>query len=92
MGFRIKIERRARSKFPEGLRDRQARLAAIPLELRITAPDPYQCAVSQLDTRKILFTKRMCIKGNASVHVPFVVICYKDDEAHVRQASDSPQV
>ena len=32
------------------------------------------CAVFQLDTQKSLITKRTCIQGNASVHVPFVVI------------------
>ena len=75
MGFRIKIERRARSRFPEELRDRQARLAAIPMELGMTAyADSYQCAVFPLDTQNPLFTKRTCIQGNASVHVPFVVM------------------
>ena len=75
MGFRIKIERRARSRFPEELYDRQARLAAILLELGMTASsDNYQCAVFQLDTQNSLFTERTCIQGNASVHVPFVVM------------------
>lgn len=75
MDFRMKIERRARLRFPEELRDRQARLAAIPLELGVTASaDSCQCAVFKLHTRNPLFTKRTCIQGNASVHAPFVVI------------------
>ena len=75
MGFRIKIERRARSRFPEELCDRQAMLAAIPLELGMTTfVNNCHCAVFQLDTQNPLITKRTCIQGNASVHVPFVVI------------------
>ena len=78
-GFRIKIERRARSRFRQELRDRQARLVAIPLELGITAStNTYPCEVLQLDTQNPLFTvlmtwQRTCIQGNAGVHVPFVV-------------------
>ena len=92
MGFRIKIERRARSRFPEELRERQARLAGMSLELGMTASAvKYQCAIFQLDTQNHCSPSGRASRETQVSVFPFVVTVspmLQNDEAHVRQASD----